>query len=314
MKVLLVEDTRSVAMVMAARMQSIGHEVTLAANGKEAVDRFIGNAPDLVIMDIDMPVMNGFEATQCIREYEARSQQGNWTPIIFLTASDTLENLKTAIEAGGDDFLPKSAPEAVLLAKMTAMARIAALRGRLMEANRKLEWLATRDPLTSLCNRRQMNSRIDALWAEAAEDGGQAGLLLIDIDNFKKYNDHYGHQAGDDCLIKVAQIIDAGADHGAAAQGDPASCFAARYGGEEFCVAVGHATREHVAAIAATIQDSLKAAAIQHQLNAEFGCVTLSIGAWLGSPSTTPIAEAFRAADAALYHSKGEGRNRVTFA
>lgn len=313
MKILLVEDTRSVAMVMATRLHAFGHESVLATNGQEAVDRFIEATPDLVIMDIDMPVMNGFEATKRIRDYEAHAQQWAWTPIIFLTASDTLENLKTAIEAGGDDFLPKSAPEEVLLAKMTAMTRIAALRERLTAANRKLEWLATRDPLTGLSNRRQMNSRIDAIWS-AARSGRAVALLLIDVDNFKKYNDHYGHQAGDDCLVKVARAIDGGAMRGIRPENAPASCFSARYGGEEFCVMIDGATRESAGTVAESIREALQAEAIPHEGNADFGRVTLSIGIWLGSPAGATIAEAFRTADSALYQSKESGRNRVTFA
>ena len=110
MKILIVEDTRAIAVVMAARLASLGHEVDIAENGAIGVERFIAATPDLVFMDIEMPVMNGFEATNRIRAHEA-TQPWAWTPIIFLTASDTAENLITAIEAGGDDFMSKSVPE-----------------------------------------------------------------------------------------------------------------------------------------------------------------------------------------------------------
>lgn len=131
MKILLVEDTRSVAMVMAARLAGLGHEVVLAENGQVAVEKFRTSTPDLVLMDIEMPVMDGFEATNHIRRMEAETDA--WTPIIFLTASNTHENLITAIEAGGDDFLSKSWPESVLQAKMKAMSRINTLRQRLAQ-------------------------------------------------------------------------------------------------------------------------------------------------------------------------------------
>jgi CheY-like chemotaxis protein len=97
MKILLVEDTRTVAMVMSARLTSFGFDVVVAENGKIAVDKFQLEAPDLVLMDIEMPVMNGFEATNRIRAFEA-TQKWAWTPILFLTASDTAQNLVTAIE------------------------------------------------------------------------------------------------------------------------------------------------------------------------------------------------------------------------
>jgi len=129
MKILLVEDSRAVAVVMAARLASFGHEVSLAENGQIAVDKFQESAPDLVLMDIEMPVMDGFEATNRIRKIEEATS--SWTPIIFLTASNTHENLITAIEAGGDDFLAKNWPESILQAKMKAMTRINTLRQRL---------------------------------------------------------------------------------------------------------------------------------------------------------------------------------------
>jgi len=122
MKILLVDDSRAVAAVMGARLSGAGYEVILAENGKVAVEQFRASAPDLVLMDIEMPVMNGFQAAQAIRELEATGEWA-WTPIIFLTASDTPENLVTAIEAGGDDFIAKILPEAVLEAKMKAMDR-----------------------------------------------------------------------------------------------------------------------------------------------------------------------------------------------
>lgn len=312
MKVMLVEDTRSIAMVMAARLQSIGHQVSHVVNGQEAVDLFGQLSPDLVIMDIDMPVMNGFKATARIRELEKKQRQ--WTPIIFLTASDTLENLLTAIEAGGDDFLPKSAPEEVLLAKMTAMARVTALRSELTTANRKLEWMAAHDPLTGLSNRRHTNTLFDLLWARSKEKGRAVGLLMIDVDNFKKYNDHYGHQTGDQCLIDIARAIESGIQP---FNKEPETalpcCFAGRYGGEEFCVGIAAATPEHVAAVAESIRDALAAKAIPHVANGDYGRVTLSIGASVVKPGEKSIANTFQIADQALYQSKANGRNRVTF-
>ena len=117
MKILVVDDAQSVAMVLTARLKSFGHQVLLAENGAVAVKSFREFAPDLVLMDIEMPVMNGFDATDNIRKFEA-SQEWAWTPIIFLTGSDTTENLVTAIEAGGDDLIAKNAPEPVLRAQL----------------------------------------------------------------------------------------------------------------------------------------------------------------------------------------------------
>jgi len=133
MKILLAEDGLFIAKAMMARLKSFGHEVSIAQNGKEAFEIFCGSPHDLVLMDIEMPLMNGFEATAQIRRFES-TQHWAWTPIIFLTASDSPEHLVTAIEAGGDDYMVKGLPEEVLHAKMKALARIAGMRQRLTEA------------------------------------------------------------------------------------------------------------------------------------------------------------------------------------
>lgn len=309
MKILLVEDTRAVAAVMAARLASYGYEVTVAENGQLAVDKFSVVAPDLVLMDIEMPVMNGFEATNRIRGLEAL-QKWAWTPIIFLTASNTPENLVTAIEAGGDDFIAKDVPETVLHAKMKAMTRIAALRRQLSAANRKLEEQASRDGLTGLCNRRYMDLRFDVAWAQAVASGGSFGLLMLDIDNFKKYNDTYGHLAGDDCLRAVAEAI-AGMVECHVAAGGAAGAFAARYGGEEFAVVLPAVSLADFQALAGDIVEAVRACAIPHSANASFGIATVSIGGVYLERASGEIKALFREADARLYRAKEGGRNQA---
>lgn len=236
MKILLVEDSRSTAMVTTARLESFGHEVVHAISGQAALDFFQQFTFDLILMDIEMPGMNGFETTTRIRALEG-NEAWAWTPIIFVTATDTPTNVVTAIEAGGDDFISKMAPESVLQAKMKAMSRIAALRMRLAHANRKLQDQANRDGLTGLFNRRAMDMQIDSLWDKALCTHKPFSLLMIDVDNFKKYNDHYGHLAGDDCLRAVASCL---AQTVQQANQDKATegSFVARYGGEEFAVVI----------------------------------------------------------------------------
>jgi len=309
MRILLADDSRAVATVIGARLTTIGHEVIVAENGEVALSRFRDALPDLVLMDIEMPVMNGFEAAQRIRALEA-NEDWAWTPIIFLTASDTHENLVMAIEAGGDDFIAKSMPEAVLEAKMKAMARIAALRAELSRANRKLEALASHDGLTGLFNRRHMDIRLDNQWAEAMRLEAPFGLLMLDVDHFKRYNDHYGHQAGDDCLRAIARIL---ADVGdkANAAGLARGAFAARYGGEEFSLILPAVSAEGYAKIAQAVVTAVHGAAIPHVGNAEWGVVTLSVGGVRVARAEGSLVPLFRAADANLYQAKRGGRNRA---
>jgi diguanylate cyclase (GGDEF)-like protein len=309
MKILLVEDARSVALVMTARLNSYGYEVVHAEDGQKAVDLFPGLCPDLVLMDIEMPVMNGFAATNAIRAIEA-TQAWAWTPIIFLTSSDTVHNLVTAIEAGGDDFMSKFVAEPVLEAKMKAMSRIAGLRGRLAIANAKLQNIADHDGLTGLLNRRSMDRRVDAAWLHALQAGEAFGLLMLDIDNFKKYNDHYGHQAGDDCLKTVARAVE-GVARASNVQGITLNAFAARYGGEEFAVTLPAASHAAYAQLSQAIVQAVHGLSIPHANNSDWGVTTISVGgSWLQA-ANGDLKQVFREADEKLYLAKERGRNRA---
>lgn len=312
MKILLAEDVRAVAALMAARLQSFGHEVILAENGRIAVELFRSEAPDLILMDITMPEVDGFGAASRIRAIEA-TQQWAWTPILFLTATDTVENLIAAIEAGGDDFIPKTVPEPVLQAKMKALARIAALRQQLIRANRQLQNLAIHDGLTGLYNRRHLDLLLDAAWAEAVRTRQPFGIYMLDIDNFKKYNDHYGHHAGDACLRSVAAAI-AGAVTAANQAGLTGGAFPARYGGEEFVVVVPGASAEAYARLADAMLATVRQLNIPHQQNPAHGVVTLSIGGMRVDAAEGELAQLFRAADQRLYQAKAAGRNRALLA
>lgn len=308
MRILLVDDSRAVAAVLGARLNAIGHEVVLAENGLVALDAFRQSTPDLVLMDMEMPVMDGFAAVQHIRKLEAE-RAGAWTPIIFLTGSERSEHLVTAIDAGADAFIPKMAPPAVLAAKMKAMARIAALRAELTQANLKLEALANQDGLTGLFNRRYLDLRLEHIWNEALRRGDSLGFLMLDVDCFKKYNDRYGHLAGDDCLRAVATAMAVVVDRlqvGRVIQ----SGFAARYGGEEFAVVLPLVSWPELTQVADALLVAVRGMAMIHEGNSGWGVVTLSLGAaWL--PRAEGDLPAFiRQADARLYRAKQKGRNR----
>lgn len=308
MKILLVDDSRAIAMVTTARLESYGHEVRHAINGQTAIDLFQSDHFDLILMDIEMPGMNGFETTTRIRAQEGHEPWA-WTPIIFVTATDSDTNLVTAIEAGGDDFISKSSPESVLQAKMKAMTRIAALRARLAQANGKLQDQANRDGLTGLLNRRAMDLRVDSLWEEAVRLGRPFSLLMIDVDNFKKYNDHYGHQAGDECLCAVAACIERVAVQANEDQMAP-GVFAARYGGEEFSLVIPDAAAGVHVGIAMAVVEAIAALAIEHTSNEAWGVVTVSVGAACVTPANGLVKQVFRLADELLYKAKDAGRNR----
>lgn len=295
-------------MVTTARLESFGHEVVHAQDGVAAIEQFQQMPFDLVLMDIEMPGMNGFEVTTRLRALEG-SELWAWTPIIFVTATDTPTNLVTAIEAGGDDFISKVAPEGVLQAKMKAMSRIAAMRSRLALANQKLQGQANRDGLTGLLNRRAMDMQVDHAWEVALAAGKPFSLLMIDVDNFKKYNDHYGHQAGDDCLRAVAACLAETVQRASDDKVAPGA-FVARYGGEEFCVVLPDAPPGVHAGLGLTLVENIAGLALPHEKNAEWGVITISVGGICAHPSSGAVVNVFRQADALLYQAKAAGRNR----
>ena len=204
MKVLIVEDDRAVMMLTSAYVRSFGHEVTQAFSGEEAIEKFDLNHIDLVIMDYMLPGINGFETTMKLRE----TYDDEWFPIIFLTSATEDGHLSKGLAAGGDDYLYKPVSSVVLEAKLKAMQRIVTMQQELQEKNSRLEQLSFLDGLTQIYNRRGFDRAIKSEWKRMRRDNNELTLLMMDVDFFKKYNDHYGHQAGDDCLKTVASTLE----------------------------------------------------------------------------------------------------------
>ena len=176
----------------------------------------------------------------------------------------------------------------------------------LEESNRRLEHLSVTDGLTGLFNRRHFNLALSQEWARACRTGRNLSLILVDIDYFKRYNDSYGHQSGDACLIKVAGVLKAHARR----SGD----CAARYGGEEFALILPELSSVQASEVAARIHQSLTELALPHS-GSDYGIVTLSIGVATQVPGDKPCPEDLvRLADEALYAAKNGGRNRVVCA
>lgn len=306
MKILVTDDDRSSRMLLNAYLGRNGHTVVEATNGKEAVDAFERESPDLILMDVTMPVMTGYEAATIIKQ-----KCGNrFVPIIFLTGLNDDDSLVKCVTSGGDDFLNKPLNGVLLGAKVEAMQRIRKMHQDLTAANQKLNELAIRDGLTGLFNRRYMDRGADLLWEEAVRQQQAFALLMLDIDNFKKYNDHYGHHIGDDCLRKVATTLNE-AVLTASSQGIAKGAFATRYGGEEFAIIIPNASKQAYELIAKVIVTGVRNLAIPHEKNENWGTVTISIGGNRVDRATDKIVQLFRASDARLYQAKENGRNRA---
>src|SRR5256712_1986295 len=207
MKILVVDDSPTTRAALKALLERMGHTVVEANDGKEALRMYRQDRPGLVLIDVVMPVMDGYESARHMRETSA----DEWVPIIFLSSKEDDQDLDRAIEAGGDDYLVKPVSFVVLNAKIRALHRIESMRSKLLDvsrdlasANRELEKLSRQDGLTGIANRRYFDSYLQTEVRRAARERQPLSLILADVDHFKAFNDHYGHQSGDDWLRQVA--------------------------------------------------------------------------------------------------------------
>lgn len=306
MKVLVADDARSSLQLISAYIKEAGHEVITASDGMAAVEQFKLERPDLVLLDVEMPRLNGIEAARKIRRL--CEQQNDWMPIVFLSSLSQSSHIVEGIEAGGDDYLTKPVDPTVLNAKLKAMQRIADMRTQLATVNRQLKEMAEKDGLTGLANRRRFNSVLVREYRRAARNKNQLSLLLIDIDHFKSFNDTHGHQAGDDCLRFVAQAMAESVHRG----GD----MVARYGGEEFAVILPETDLQSAMVVAENIRANV--AALEVSIGGSVLKITISCGATSVSPESTDhldqsINDLIERADQGLYKAKDAGRNSVQY-
>jgi diguanylate cyclase (GGDEF)-like protein len=299
MKILLVEDSATLRYAMRNYIIDAGHDPLIARSGEEALQLLENTPVDMIIMDVEMPGLNGFETTRLIREWLA----GHWIPIIFVTGLNEDENYREGIEAGGDDYLIKPVSFMILKAKIRAMERIAEMRDQLSRLNSELEALSQLDSLTQIYNRRTFNELAQQQWALAKRHQQPVSALMIDVDHFKLFNDHYGHPAGDACLKKVTQAIK--------------SCLhrttdiLGRYGGEEFVVLLPETDAKGAMCVAQSIGEAVNALQLRHHVSPTDSCVTASIGGATCLRTTGhDLEELIKNADRALYKAKRAGRNR----
>ncbi len=299
MKILLVEDSATLRFAMRNYITDAGHEPLLARSGEEALQLLENTPVDMIIMDVEMPGLNGFETTRLIREWLA----GHWIPIIFLTGLNEDENYREGIEAGGDDYLIKPVSFMIIKAKIRAMERIAEMRDQLNQLNAELEALSQLDSLTQIYNRRTFNELAQQRWALAKRHQQPISALMIDVDHFKLFNDHYGHPAGDSCLKKVTHAIKSCLQRSADILG--------RYGGEEFVVLLPETDAKGAMRVAQAISEALENIQIRHDVSPSSTHVTASIGGATCLRTTGhDLEELIKNADRALYKAKRAGRNR----
>lgn len=306
MKILLVDDTKTERLIMTSYLTKLGHEVVLGENGNQAVKLYHAEQPDLVIMDVIMPEMDGYEAARAIR-----ANNMDWVPIIFLSGRVGPEDIAEGINAGADDYLAKPVDHTVLEAKMKAMQRIAAMRHQLLDvsrelkkANAELKQLVNVDGLTGLSNRRHMDKTLSMEMARCMRYHQPLTIILTDVDHFKAYNDNYGHLEGDDCLKKVA----------AALQGvcKRTTDVVARYGGEEFALILTDTSPQGAEIMGEAVRKAVEDLQIPHAHSPVSNVCTVSVGVYTCIPQQSEVIDTLlEKADSFLYRAKESGRNRV---
>ncbi len=274
-------------------------------------------AVQLILMDILLAPIDGAEA--CAHITSSARAQG--IPIVMVCALDDEKRLQRAFDMGAADYVMRPIRDAELLSRVRHNIRLnreTALRAarerellvvtrQLASANEALQRLSLEDGLTGIANRRHLDDYLDREWRRAIRSRAPLSVVMVDIDNFKKYNDTYGHHAGDQALKRVAQAM-AGALRRA---GD----LVTRCGGEEFAVVLPETSAEHAHIVAETLRRVVESLAIVHGGSPVAPCVTVSVGVASEVPDRASSATALlAAADAAMYRSKQGGRNRVTAA
>lgn len=307
MKILIVEDSRSNLALLTHYVEQFGATPITAETGQAALEAFSAQQPDLVLLDVVLPDLDGFTVARRIRTMEKVSE---WTPIIFLSSLGDDAHIEQGITAGGDDYLLKPVSEIVLGAKIRAMQRLVLMRASLLALTRKLDAanqelirISSSDGLTGIANRRFFDEAISIEWRRARRHSNSLAMLMCDVDFFKRFNDTYGHIAGDDCLRKVASAIRKNTER--------PSDIVARYGGEEFAVVLPETSVGGALMVAEKIRNAIRELNIPHS-ESPSGRVTMSIGIAAAAPGfDNPPDDLINAADKALYRAKHEGRDRV---
>lgn len=298
MKILVVDDDRFIREIISAVITDAGHTPVTAGRDEEALPILSEGGIDLVLTDVEMPGLNGFDLTREIR----RRFPNDWFPIIFLSGQCDEKHYEEGIDAGGDDYLTKPVSPIVLKAKILAMERIANMKKALDAANTRLEKLSTQDPLTKLSNRRDLEQNLLKEWKRSKREKIELSIIMLDIDFFKPYNDNYGHQQGDECLKAVAKLLKQCIKR--------SHDLLARFGGEEFVMVLPDTTITGATEVSNKVIDTLRKIHLPHAYSAAADHVTISMGissTLAGAETPTSL---LKQADDALYRAKENGRNK----
>lgn len=289
-RILVVDDDPSFVDLL---QEFLGHnyELSVATNGEQAIAFCRDLPPDLVLLDVTMPGMDGYEVCRKLKS-EAATRD---VPIIFVTAHREVEAEIKGLEVGAVDFLSKPVHRALVLARVRTHLV-------LKEQAEKLRDMAMTDVLTGVASRRSVEEKLEAEWRRCRRNEEPLAVIMIDIDHFKLYNDAYGHRAGDNCLQHIASALKKELRR--------AGDLVGRYGGEEFICVLPETGLDQAHTRANALGSAVEQIGIVHAHGAARPVVTISRGVCATIPNEeTELGDLLEAADAMLYEAKRNGRN-----
>ena len=302
--ILIVDDHEDNVELLRARLESWGFRTEAATDGAAALAAVEHRPPDLILLDVMMPKVDGMEVARRVKSNATLP----FIPIIMQTALDTTEAKVEGLEAGADDYITKPIDFPELKARVRSMLRIKRLQEtleererELLEANERLRHMSQTDALTGLDNRRHLEERIDEMFAHARRLEEPFACVMCDLDKFKSVNDTYGHQAGDAVLRQFARILTE-----AAREIDRVG----RYGGEEFMLLLPNALPDDAATFAERVRKLVEAHSFTIDGTEIKRTASFGVAAW-PHPKIDHCDALMKWADEALYVAKETGRNRV---
>ena len=313
MNILVADDEVAIRELVGEILEGEGHEVTLAEDGEDALNKFKRTWHEIVFSDIRMPKINGIELLSAIKEINENTQ------FVVMTSHASINNTIDALKKGASDYIlkPFDDLDVVIDAAKRAIANLSGIRRQqylldtLNRQNRDLDnmdeefrGLEYRDGLTGLFNYRYAQERLEKEFDRATRYARELSVLFIDLDNLKFYNDAHGHQAGDEVLEMLSGLMTKAVRE---------SDTLARWGGEEFIVIALETDREEACMLAERIRKSVAGHPFPNAAQQPLGIISLSIGVASRSKETDSYEKLLRLADDAVYCAKDKGRNRTVF-
>jgi diguanylate cyclase (GGDEF)-like protein len=293
---ILVADDQTANLLIVARALKDDYEVCSMTSGEELIERAAAGDADLVLLDVEMPGLDGFEVC---RRLKADPRTAN-VPIIFLTARDAMSDEELGFDVGGVDYIAKPIRPAIIRARVRTHLE-------LKQARDQLEQLASIDALTSIANRRGFDAALDLEWRRAIRPGRWLSIAIADVDDFKQFNDALGHLRGDACLKAIAGSF----NRITRRSGE----LAARYGGEEFALILPDLDGPLMQEAMTALIEGVAALEIAHPAARNSPAVTVSVGAVSIVPTRdNSMLDVLEATDRLLYEAKASGRNRCVHA